>query len=138
MFIGDVGQNLWEEIDVERSGGRNYGWKQMEGKHCYVDNCNRSGKVLPIVEYSHANGCAVAGGYVYRGRAYSSLRGAYFYGDTCSGKIWALDAAAALRGTARVRQVMDSALSISSFGENEAGELFVCDLNGAVYRVRAA
>ncbi len=138
MFIGDVGQNQWEEIDVERSGGRNYGWRPMEGAHCYIAGCNRSGKVLPIVEYSHANGCAVAGGYVYRGRTYSSLRGAYFYGDNCSGKIWALDAAAALRGTARVRQVMDTALSIASFGENESGELFVCDLGGAVYRVRAA
>ena len=138
MFIGDVGQGNWEEIDVARSSGRNFGWKQMEGNHCFVPNCNRSGKVLPIAEYSHSYGCSVTGGYVYRGPAYSSLRGAYFYGDNCSGRIWALDAAAALRGTSRVRQVMDTSLSISSFGENQAGEMFVCDLNGAVYRLRAA
>jgi glucose/arabinose dehydrogenase len=138
MFIGDVGQNSWEEIDVTRSSGRNFGWKQLEGSHCYVDNCNRSGKTLPIAEYSHSFGCSVTGGHVYRGPTYSSLRGAYFYGDNCSGRIWALDAAAALRGTSRVRQVMDTGLSISSFGENERGELFVVDLAGAVYRVRAA
>ena len=138
MFIGDVGQNQWEEIDVTRSSGRNFGWKQMEGTHCYVAACNRSGKTLPIAEYSHSFGCSVTGGYVYRGRAYSSLRGAYFYGDYCSGRIWAMDAAAALRGTSRVRQVLDTGLSISSFGENEGGEIFVCDLaGGAIYRIRA-
>ncbi len=138
MFIGDVGQSAWEEIDVSRSSGRNYGWRPMEGNHCYISGCSRSGKTLPIAEYSHSLGCSVTGGYVYRGPAYSSLRGAYFYGDFCSGRIWALDAAAALQGTSRVRQVMDSALSISSFGENEAGEVFVCDRGGAVYRLRAA
>jgi glucose/arabinose dehydrogenase len=138
MFLGDVGQNTWEEVDVTRSSGRNFGWRPMEGSHCYISGCSPSGKVLPIAEYSHSFGCSVTGGYVYRGRSYSSLRGAYFYGDYCSGRIWALDAAAALRGTSRVRQVMDSALSISSFGENEAGEMFVCDHGGAVYRLRAA
>ena len=140
MFIGDVGQNMYEEIDVERAraGGRNYGWRQMEGRHCFSAGCNRSGKVLPIAEYTHASGCSVTGGYVYRGRAYSTLAGAYFYGDFCSGRIWALDAAAALRGTSRVRQVLDSALAISSFGEDQAGEMFVVDHGGSIYRLRAA
>ena len=143
MFIGDVGQNNYEEIDVEHAGtgGRNYGWRQMEGFHCYNPStgCNRTGKALPITEYTHDGGnCAVSGGYVYRGRTYSWLNGAYFYADYCSGRIWALDASAALRGVSRVRLVLDTASSIASFGEDQAGELFVCDLNGAVYRLRAA
>jgi len=140
LFIGDVGQNAWEEVDIGRSGGLNFGWRVMEGNHCYnpSSGCNRSGKVLPIVEYSHSFGCAVTGGYVYRGSVYSTLKGAYFYADYCSGRIWAMDAAAALRGSSRVRQVLDTGLSISSFGENQAGELFVCDLGGTIYRLRAA
>ena len=141
MFMGDVGQGEWEEINVERrgDGGNNYGWRVMEGKHCYQSSsCNTSGKVRPIAEYSHALGCSVTGGYVYRGSRYASLRGAYFYGDYCSGRIWALDAAAALRGISRVRQVLDTSLSISSFGENEAGDIFICDLGGRIYRLRAA
>jgi len=143
LFIGDVGQNNYEEIDVEHagSGGHNYGWRVMEGKHCYnpPSGCNRSGKVLPIVEYTHAGGnCAIVGGYVYRGSKYSHLRGAYFYSDNCSGRIWAMDADAALRGTARTRLVMDTSLAVSSFGEDAAGELFVCDLSGTIYRLKAA
>jgi len=141
LFIGDVGQNTYEEVDAESAGhgGRNYGWRVMEGRHCYnASSCNTSGKTLPIAEYTHSYGCAVTGGYVYRGRTYSSLRGAYFYADYCSGRIWAMDAAAALRGSSRVRQVLDTSFSISSFGEDEAGEVYVVDLNGGVYRLRAA
>lgn len=141
MFIGDVGQNTYEEIDVESAGhgGRNYGWRVLEGRHCYnASSCNQSGKVLPIAEYSHDFGCAVTGGYVYRGARHPSLRGAYFYGDYCSGRIWAMDAAAALRGTSRVRQVLDTSLAISSFGEDQSGELYVVNLNGSVYKLRAA
>jgi glucose/arabinose dehydrogenase len=141
MFIGDVGQNEWEEVDVESAerGGRNYGWRVMEGKDCYnAPTCNRSGKTLPIAEYSHSFGCAVTGGYVYRGTKYSTLNGAYFYADYCSGRIWAMDAAAALGGSSRVKQVLDTGYAISSFGEDAAGELFVVDLNGGVYRLRAA
>ena len=140
LFIGDVGQNTYEEIDVEGAGhgGRNYGWRVMEGRHCYnASSCDTSGKTLPIAEYTHAFGCAVTGGYVYRGQRYPSLNGAYFYGDYCSGRIWAMDAAAAERGSSAVRQVLDTNLSISSFGENQAGDVFVCDLNGRVYRVVA-
>jgi glucose/arabinose dehydrogenase len=141
MFIGDVGQNEWEEVDVEPAGhgGRNYGWRVMEGRHCYnASSCNTSGKVLPIAEYSHAAGCAVTGGYVYRGARYASLKGAYFYGDYCSGRIWAMDAAAAIRGTSRVKQVLDTGLSISSFGEDQIGEVYVVNLNGTVSKLRAA
>jgi hypothetical protein len=141
MFVGDVGQNAWEEIDVESAGrgGRNYGWRVMEGKHCYnASSCNQSGKVLPIAEYSHSFGCAVTGGYVYRGSRYASLKGAYFYGDYCSGRIWAMDAAAALRGSSRVKQVLDTSLSISSFGEDQSGEVYVVNLNGTISKLRTA
>jgi glucose/arabinose dehydrogenase len=141
MFIGDVGQNEWEEIDVESAGrgGRNYGWRVMEGKHCYnASTCNRSGKVLPIAEYSHALGCSVTGGYVYRGTRYPSLKGAYFYGDYCSGRIWAMDAAAAIRGSSRVKHVLDTGLSISSFGEDQNGEVYVVNLGGSISKLRTA
>jgi glucose/arabinose dehydrogenase len=140
LFIGDVGQGSYEEIDVTRSGGRNFGWNLMEGKHCYGGStCNRSGKTLPITEYTHGGGnCSVTGGYVYRGRTYSTLNGAYFYADYCSGKIWAMDAAAALNGSERVRLLLDTNLSISSFGESDSGELFVVSLSGTIYRLRAA
>jgi hypothetical protein len=80
----------------------------------------------------------VTGGYVYRGRRYSALNGAYFYADYCSGRIWAMDAAAALRGTSRVKRVLDTGYSISSFGEDGAGELFVVDLGGRILRLRGA
>jgi hypothetical protein len=113
----------------------------MEGKHCYdpPSGCNRTGKVLPLTEYSHSGGnCSVTGGYVYRGRTYPSLNGAYFYGDYCSGKIWAMDAAAALNGSERVRLLTDTSLNISSFGESDSGELFVVSLSGTIYRLRAA
>jgi glucose/arabinose dehydrogenase len=140
MFIGDVGQKGFEEINVEPAGrgGRNYGWHQMEGDRCYTSGCRRAGKVTPIAGYSHSLGCSVTGGYVYRGSRYPTLNGAYFYADYCSGRIWAMDAAAALRGTSRVRQLLDTGLAISSFGEDESGELYLCDLGGAVYRLQAA
>jgi len=143
LFIGDVGQNTYEEVDVEHasSGGHNYGWRVMEGRHCYnpQSGCNRSGKVLPIAEYTHAGGnCAIVGGYVYRGGKYRTLNGAYFYSDNCSGRIWGLDAGAALRGTSRTRQLLDTSLSVSSFGEDQAGEVFVVDLGGRIYRLKAA
>jgi glucose/arabinose dehydrogenase len=140
LFIGDVGQKGFEEVNVEPKGrgGRNYGWHQMEGSRCYVSGCSRSGKVTPIAAYTHALGCSITGGYVSRGTRFPTLNGAYFYADYCSGRIWALDAAAALRGTSRVRQVLDTGIAISSFGEDESGELYVCDLGGAVYRLTAA
>ena len=138
LWIGDVGQGQWEEIDFQPAaspGGENYGWDLMEGTHCYeADTCDRSGLVLPVVEYSHGeNGCSVTGGYVYRGAAEPSLQGVYFYGDYCSGRIWGL----ARDGTGEWQstEVLDTGLQISSFGETEGGEVLVVDLNGSVYRL---
>ena len=89
LYIADVGQGQWEEIDVltTAAGGANLGWSIMEGNHCYQPSsgCNRTGLTLPVFEYGHGEGCSVTGGYVYRGTAIPELNGHYFYGDFCSG-----------------------------------------------------
>jgi glucose/arabinose dehydrogenase len=133
LWIGDVGQNRWEEIDraTRSSGGgrgRNFGWRILEGRACYKPavGCNATGKLPPIAVYSHALGCAVTGGYVYRGAAYPALRGAYLFGDYCSGRIWSLTAAGPSVQTPRL--LLSSGRSIASFGEDEAGELYVADI----------
>jgi glucose/arabinose dehydrogenase len=142
LFIGDVGQDAYEEVDVEQpgSGRHDYGWSVMEGLHCYgATTCNQTGMTLPVVEYPHSLGCAVTGGYVYRGSAYPSLVGSYVFGDYCSGRLFAFNADDALAGRpVTAVQVGQVPFSISSFGEDEAGELYVVDLAGAIYRLAAA
>jgi glucose/arabinose dehydrogenase len=141
LWIGDVGQNSYEEIDrsTAASGrGRaiNYGWRVMEGRHCYnpATGCSSAGKALPIVEYDHSLGCSVTGGYVYRGVAFPSLAGGYFFGDYCSGTIWAISSTAASPATPVV--VLESGLNISSFGQDDSGELYVVDHGGGhIYRI---
>jgi glucose/arabinose dehydrogenase len=146
LWIGDVGQAEWEEVDravhTDTGSGRGYNWgsRVMEGKHCYSPSrgCNTSGKKLPLLEYSHAsNGrCAVTGGYVYRGSQIPSLVGYYVYGDFCSGEIWAVKAN---DSTSRVTLVgPGSGRLISSFGEGATGELFVVDLTGSVWALERA
>jgi uncharacterized repeat protein (TIGR01451 family) len=137
LYLGDVGQGSHEEINFQSRasfGGENYGWNIMEGKHCFNSNsCNQTGLVLPIVEYSHSEGCSVTGGVVYRGQQYPRLQGLYFYGDYCSGTIWGLK----VTSTA-VQQglLLDSGYSISTFGEDEAGETYVADHGGGtIYRI---
>jgi glucose/arabinose dehydrogenase len=143
MWIGDVGQGEYEEVDAEPAGegGRNYGWNIMEGRHCYgVSVCDASGLTPPVTEYAHASGCTVVGGYVYRGAAFQNLFGGYIFGDYCTGSIWGLSAAQALStGRARKMLLQSSGLTISSFGEDDAGELYVCDLaSGSVLKLTAA
>jgi glucose/arabinose dehydrogenase len=142
LWIGDVGQNEWEEVDrAVRSGGAagpgvNWGWRVLEGTHCYnpSSGCNPSGKTAPLTEYSHGSGrCSITGGYVYRGSAISSLKGWYVFGDYCSGEIWAVPANAS--APAAATPLLDTSRLISSFGENASGELFVVDLGGRLYRV---
>ena len=143
LLIGDVGQNCFEEIDFQlasSTGGENYGWRIMEGLHCYNTNgtctpvgCNMGGLVLPVVEETHDDGwCALIGGYRYRGTAIPGLVGYYLWSDNCLGDIYA-----ALPGGSTWSQtlLLPTALSTSSFGEDEAGEVYVCDLGGAVYRL---
>lgn len=136
LYIGDVGQNRWEEINFQPAGrgGQNYGWKVMEGNHCYdAESCDRSGLTPPVAEYGHEQGCSVTGGYVYRGVAQPTLAGIYFYGDYCTGRIWALRRDPS--GAWQSAEVLDSDLQISSFGESEEGEVLVVDYAGNVYRL---
>ncbi len=142
LWIGDVGQNRYEEIDrstAASGGGRglNYGWRVMEGNACYnpSSGCSSSGKTLPIAVYSHSLGCSVTGGYVYRGLEYRDLVGGYLFGDYCSGRIWALRA----HGSSPQPPVLmvDTALTISSFGEGQDGSLYVVNHGGEVWKVVA-
>ncbi len=142
LWIADVGQDLFEEIDyvppaLVTTGGLNFGWPIMEGAHCRGDTaCNTDGLQLPVWEYGHAgNGCSVTGGSVYRGQAYSALQGVYLYGDFCSGNIWAFWRGT--DGTAHNALVLPNAAAMSSFGEDEAGELYIADFGGFVHRIVA-
>ncbi|HUQ91141.1 MAG TPA: PQQ-dependent sugar dehydrogenase [Bryobacteraceae bacterium] len=141
MWIADVGQNAWEEVDFQPAssrGGENYGWRTMEGAHCYnASNCNMQGLVLPVAEYRNpADGCSITGGYVYRGASFPGLRGTYIYGDLCSGRIWGLRR----EGNSWVnRQLLTSGLSITTFGEDEAGEVYVADAaRGVIHRIEGS
>ena len=142
LFIGDVGQDAYEEVDVEQpgSGRHDYGWSVMEGLHCYgATTCNQTGFTSPVAEYPHSLGCAVTGGYVYRGSVYPSLVGSYVFGDYCSGRLFAFNADDALAGRpVTAVQVGQVPFSISSFGEDEAGELYVVGLSGAIYLLVAS
>ncbi len=133
LFVGDVGQNAWEEIDLIEKG-RNYGWRIMEGAHCHIPqtDCDTNGLVLPIAEYRTSQGCAVTGGYVYRGTRLRDLVGRYVFGDYCGGQIWVLTERA---GRFRMTLLMNTSHRISSFGEDEAGELYAVDHAGGVYRL---
>jgi glucose/arabinose dehydrogenase len=137
LYIADVGQNQWEEVNVQPAtspGGENYGWDIMEASTCFSSGtCDQSSLVLPVAEYDHSQGCSVTGGHVYRGTAQPSLQGAYFYGDYCSGRIWALSQDA--NGQWRSDLLLDTNLQISSFGETEEGEVLVVDYGGTVYRL---
>jgi glucose/arabinose dehydrogenase len=139
LYIADVGQGEYEEIDVQRAGdqaGQNYGWNVAEGQHCFrSQSCDTSGMVVPIAEYDHSQGCSITGGYVYRGAAFPSLQGLYFYGDYCSGRIWALSETSP--GSWEQRELLQDNLNISSFGEDQAGELYLTDLSGKLYQVIA-
>ena len=142
LFIADVGQNRWEEVNyvpapMGTSGGWNFGWNIMEGNHCFKPpkGCRRAGLVPPILEYGHDQGCSITGGYVYRGQAIPELVGAYLYGDYCSGTIWT---ARWEDGAWKSQVLLRTKLKISSFGEDAAGELYVVDYRGTVYRLTPA
>jgi glucose/arabinose dehydrogenase len=138
LYIGDVGQGAWEEIDYQPAGegGLNYGWNTMEGPACFGrSDCDQSGLTLPITAYGRDEGSTVTGGYVYRGAAQPALAGIYFFADFGSGRIWGFPASAATSGSIEMTELLQTDLSIASFGEDEAGELYVVDLGGAVYRL---
>lgn len=139
LWIADVGQNAYEEIDFQPAtsiGGENYGWRRMEGLHCFnpSTNCTDPSFTMPVLEYSHVFGaCSVTGGYRYRGTQVPSLKGAYLYGDYCAGTIWAARQSGAV-WTSNV--LFSTTIDISSFGEDVSGELYVLDVaSGIVYRI---
>jgi uncharacterized protein (TIGR03437 family) len=139
LWIGDVGQNRAEEIDFQPAsskGGENYGWRRMEGLGCYPagSNCDREGTTLPILEYGRQFGQSVTGGYVYRGSSYPALRGFYLYGDFGSGNLWAVQPQGSGWDN---RLVLASQRQISTFGEDESGELYLADYRGEIYRITA-
>ena len=163
VYLGDVGQDLWEEIDfvaAENAGGQNFGWRVMEGNHCYnpKEDCEPTGE-LPIFEYPNdanymkiligmdepnVDGCSVTGGYVYRGSAISELQGTYFFADYCSGNIWTFKEK---NGKATEFQNRTEEISlggggftnyISSFGEDNNGELYIVDYNGIIFKLTAS
>jgi glucose/arabinose dehydrogenase len=138
LWIADVGQGDWEEIDFlpgESPGLENYGWDVYEGTHVFEDKePNPRGElVMPVAEYSHDEGCSITGGYVYRGERIPAAQGRYFYGDFCSGAIWALTP----RGSrvSKPRRLPFEVPGLSSFGEDAAGELYLVSLEGQVYRL---
>jgi glucose/arabinose dehydrogenase len=150
LWIGDVGEDRYEEVDRSLKGvykvggrGRNYGWHVLEGRHCFkpATGCSTAGKTMPLVEYRHdvANtsddNCAVTGGYVYRGSASPLLRGQYVFGDFCSGRIWTVSSGASSPATPTLR--MNTSLAISSFAIDGAKELYVLTLDGSIYKVAA-
>jgi len=140
LFIADVGQGSWEEVNREsfgQAGGRNYGWRVMEGRHCYkASTCNRSGKTLPITEYGHTSGnCSITGGFVYRGPTQTALVGRYVFSDFCSGRIWSI-----LATGGHGDQVLeaDTSEQITSFGEGDDGELYAVTIDGKLFQVLAS
>ena len=140
LWVADVGEGAREEIDLVRRGG-NYGWNVREGTECFrpASGCASEGLVPPVAEYeTRANGCAITGGYVYRGRAFSAMQGVYFYADYCSGRLWGLLAAPAYEGGyGQPTQILSEGPMVASFAEDNAGELYALAFDGRIYRLVA-
>jgi len=135
LWVGDVGQNAWEEIDKLVVGG-NYGWHTREGKHCYspMNGCSTAGLIDPVVDYSHnGGGASVVGGYVYRGKAMPGLTGVYFYGDTVTQELFAISYDT--QGVAHHTKVLDAGVAIYSFAEDADGELYLTTGGGSLYQL---
>ena len=138
LYLADVGQNQWEEVNFQPAdsrGGENYGWNVWEGSHLFAGG-RAENHVPPFAEYSRALGCSVTGGYVYRGAAVPALEAAYLFGDYCSGRVWASWRDSQLQW--HTAEFLDTTLQISSFGEDEQGELYIVDYGGRLYRIDPA
>ncbi len=133
LWLGDVGQGSYEEIDIITNGS-NYGWNTMEGLHCYdAPSCDQTGLTLPVSEYDHSVGYSVTGGYVYRGSAIPFLEGQYLYADFSTGRIWALQQTGPDQYTSD--ELLDTSLNIASFAEDQDGELYVLHLGGGIRKI---
>ncbi len=146
LYIGDVGQNKYEEIHVvalDELPGKNFGWNVMEGQHCLRGtSCDRSGKTMPVVEYDHGAGCSVTGGAVYRGKALPVLDGIYFYADYCTALVrgfrWRDGAVVDHWDWKPVLDPRSRLAQITSFGEDAAGELYLLSQGGTIYKIAPA
>ncbi|MCB9770495.1 MAG: PQQ-dependent sugar dehydrogenase [Candidatus Omnitrophica bacterium] len=139
LFAGDVGQGTREEVDIIEKGG-NYGWNIMEGFACFnpPEDCNQEGLTLPVTQYEHPEGCSMTGGYVYRGEKFPSMVGRYFFADYCLGKIWSIGQDDQGNWERAPTLHTETGYLISSFGQDEAGEIYVVKFmtrDGTVYRL---
>lgn len=140
LYIADVGQNRFEEVDVSPAAagsgrGVNYGWSRMEGAHCFISGCDATGLELPAFEYSHGQGCSITGGYVYRGGAVPALQGQYFFADFCQGWVRSFRYSGGSATELTDWPTLSTGGSIVSFGEDAAGELYVVEAGGRVSQI---
>ncbi|MEZ4670655.1 MAG: PQQ-dependent sugar dehydrogenase [Anaerolineae bacterium] len=141
LYIGDVGQWDWEEVNVQPAGqgGQNYGWSAFQATHPYLEQpqpVDESAVTMPVLEYAHTEGCSVTGGYVYRGGTLLDMQGVYLYGDYCNGRVWAAKRDA--DGVWQHALWMQTNFVISSFGQDEVGEIYLVDYKGGISRLSAA
>lgn len=139
LYISDVGEDDYEEVNFQpasSTGGEHYGWNTMEGDHCVEEPCNKDAYTRPVAEYPHTNDpnrCSVVGGFVYRGPDFPDVQGIYFYVDYCSGEMWGLQHDGA---GWQVQEMLDASQNFTSFGEDQAGELYLVDHHaGTVFRL---
>jgi glucose/arabinose dehydrogenase len=146
LYIADVGQDKWEEVDVAAAGkltGLNFGWNKMEGMHCFgAETCSKTGLTLPVLEYDHKTGCSITGGYVYRGKELPALAGLYFYSDYCTGILrsfrWKAGQATEPMDWKPALDPGSKLATISAFGQDNEGELYLTSLDGVLYRLSAS
>lgn len=138
LYVADVGQNQWEEVNFLPggvAGGANFGWNYYEATHAYQGTPpNGANLIAPVAEYDHGSGCSITGGLVYRGAALPAWNGVYFYGDFCSGTVWGLVQDA--DGQWQSETIYNLGINITSFGMDENGEIYVLDRNGNLYQLR--
>lgn len=140
LYIGDVGENRFEEVDVApaatgRGAGANFGWDIMEASSCYSPPCSTVGLTLPVLQYGRSRGCTVVGGYVYRGAAIPAIRGFYFYADYCQGWVRSFRYSNGAALEVSNWPGLDRNLQLASFGEDAVGELYLIDLGGEIFRI---
>lgn len=141
LYVADVGESAWEEVDVvTQTGGAgrglNFGWNVTEGNHCYASTpCDQAGLTPPVLEYSHDEGCSISGGYVYRGAAIPALQGHYFYADYCRGWVRSFRFQDGQALESQQWSALAPGGSIPSFGQDAAGELYILTAEGGVFRI---
>jgi glucose/arabinose dehydrogenase len=141
LYVGDVGESDWEEVDYSSAAdgagrGLNYGWSLMEGQHCVrTQGCDQSGLTLPVLEYDHADGCAVISGYVYRGASIPHLQGTYFYADYCSGWVRSFRMEAGTPMDKTDWPTLRPGGQVTSFGQDAVGELYLLTQQGGVFKI---